>query len=75
MDAKRTVKVWDTATQQEKDGVIHRSESGWNYWNKKSLAENLRFMNEWERRYKEQFPQRSGSFFMTRATSAARRLL
>jgi hypothetical protein len=40
---------YKAATTQEKDALVHASESEWNYWNKRAFPENLRFMDEWER--------------------------
>jgi hypothetical protein len=44
----------------QKDAILHASEKEWGYWNKKSDADNLRFMNEWERGLTPADPKQAG---------------
>jgi galactokinase len=51
--------------------------AGWggSVWALVPASGAVTFMEDWSRAYREKFPERDGTFFITRAASAARRLI
>jgi hypothetical protein len=47
---------------QEKDSLIKSSEEEWNYWNKKSDAERIRFLMNWERGIAPNIPEELATY-------------
>jgi galactokinase len=69
---------WLAGSARERGAVAASAfGAGWggSVWALVPASGAVTFMEDWARAYREKFPERDGTFFITRAASAARRLI